>query len=108
MTYQVQHIVRTDDTAPALSAQLRTLDQIRDARRPLPSPSDESAWTVETVAGIAGVAVPPHTDIHVRPQPGCQLCPPTACPCGTVDCPDVFDHRREWAGSETTWREVAA
>lgn len=108
MTLQVHHTSRTADTAPASTASLRTLDQIRASRRPLPSPSDDKAWTVETVAGIAGVPVPPHTEIHARPQPGCDRCPPTACPCGVLKCPDVFDHCREWAGSETTWREVAA
>ncbi|MEV2239442.1 hypothetical protein [Micromonospora sp. NPDC049891] len=88
---------------------LRTLDEIRANPRHLPSWSDDDAWTAELVAvEIARVPVPPHTEIHTRPQPGCDRCPPTACPCGRFDCPDVFDHRREWAGSETTWREVAA
>ncbi|QKW15309.1 hypothetical protein [Verrucosispora sp. NA02020] len=93
MTFRVHHISRSADTAPSVA---------------LPSPSDDAAWTAETVAIIAGVPMPPHTMIHTRPQAGCPLCPPTACPCGRFDCPDVFEHRRSFAGSETTWREVAA
>lgn len=62
-------------------ARLRTLDEIRAAR---------------------------HREIHTRPQADCDLCPPTACPCGAADCSDVFDHRRQHAGAEQTIREVAA
>jgi hypothetical protein len=108
MTVQALHTTRTADASPTAPVQLRTLDQIRDDRRPLPAPSDDTAWTVEQVAAIAGVPVPPHTMIHTRPQPGCGLCPTVACPCGVVNCPDVFDHVRSFAGSETTWREMAA
>lgn len=50
-----------------------------------------------------------HKDIHTRPQHGCTLCPPTPCACGwTVGtCPDAFEHRRGYAGAETTWIEAA-
>jgi hypothetical protein len=48
------------------------------------------------------------TVIHTRPQHDCPLCPPVACSCGHSDglCPDYFEHRREWAGSEQSWREL--
>jgi hypothetical protein len=51
-----------------------------------------------------------HRDIHTRPQHGCTLCPPVPCVCGwTVGtCEYAFEHRRGHAGSESTWREVAA
>jgi hypothetical protein len=52
-----------------------------------------------------------HRDrIHPKAQHGCGLCPPTPCVCGWSDgtCPDYFEHRRGDAGSETSWREVAA
>lgn len=51
-----------------------------------------------------------HADIHTRPQHGCTLCPPTPCSCGwTVGtCEFAFEHRRDFAGAESTWREVAA
>jgi hypothetical protein len=46
--------------------------------------------------------------VHTRPQPGCPDCPPTACRCGVPDCTAVAEHTRAYAGSETTWREVAS
>lgn len=76
--------------------------------RVLPSPSDRDGWSVETVAAIAGVPVPPHSNVHTRPQSDCPTCPPVACPCGVLGCPDGFEHRRAYAGSETTWRAVAS
>jgi hypothetical protein len=51
---------------------------------------------------------PPHTLVHTVPQPGCDLCPPTGCPCGVVDCPAVFDHARVYAGAEATVLERCA
>ncbi len=49
------------------------------------------------------------TQIHLAPQHGCALCPPTPCACGWRDslCPNYFEHRRDYAGAETTWREAA-
>lgn len=49
------------------------------------------------------------TAIHVRPQHACVLCPPTPCACGFTGecCPGYSEHRRNWAASESTWREAA-
>lgn len=48
------------------------------------------------------------TAIHTRPQHGCVLCPPVPCVCGYAGpcCPEYFEHRRNEAGSETSWREL--
>jgi hypothetical protein len=50
------------------------------------------------------------TRIHVKPQHGCPDCPPVPCVCGHAGstCPDAFEHRRGFAGAESTWREAAA
>lgn len=50
-----------------------------------------------------------HKDIHTVPQHGCDDCPPVPCVCGHTGstCPDAFEHRRGFAGAESTWREAA-
>lgn len=70
--------------------------------RPLPGPQSAAWQNPATVQRIA------HPAIHPVPQPDCDLCPTVPCPCGALDCPDVFDHRRLHAGSETTYWQVAA
>lgn len=73
-----------------------------------------SAWNdPATVARIAGVALPDvspaaHNLAHPLPVPGCPWCPAVPCPCGSPSCAQVAEHRRARAGTEQSWREVAA
>ena len=44
------------------------------------------------------------TQVHPRPAYGCVLCP---CKNGHDQCPDPDGCYRDWAGSETSWRDPA-
>lgn len=76
-----------------------TISRTADAT---PGPTSAAWLDPMTVQRIA------HPSIHPVAQPGCDLCPPTACRCGKADCPDVFDHSRTFAGAETTAWELSA
>jgi hypothetical protein len=78
--------------------------------RPLPTMTDPAWADPATVWRIAAPDAAAHDLAHPRPVFGCEACPQSeACPwCAMPKCPDPFGHSRAWAGSETTWREVAA
>jgi hypothetical protein len=82
-----------------------------DNARSRSAPTDGRESGTTTVDVHAPVFVPSltHRDIHTRPQHGCDRCPRVPCVCGwTVGlCPQAFEHRREYASSETTWRVSA-
>ncbi|MFJ8687362.1 hypothetical protein [Micromonospora wenchangensis] len=86
-TTQVQHTIsRTADTTPVW-----------------PTPSDDRGW--QDPATVQRLA---HPHIHPVAQPGCDLCPPVGCRCGTAGCPDLFEHSRMHAAAEVTAWEMAA
>lgn len=64
----------------------------------VPCPCDEQ-WGAEPAAHATG-------ETHPLPVPGCPWCPPDVCSCGG-GCADASECYRRWAGSETTWREMA-
>ncbi|MFI1194017.1 hypothetical protein ACH4T9_12280 [Micromonospora sp. NPDC020750] len=68
-----------------------------------PTPSDDAGWSDPNIAVRLG-----HPSVHPVPQPGCDLCPPVPCRCGTTACPEVFEHSRTYAGAEITAWEMAA
>ena len=51
-----------------------------------------------------------HHRAHVHPvtRGDCLECLPAPCVCGSYLCPQAFEHHREHAGSETTWRLAVA
>lgn len=69
----------------------------------------ESGTTAVNLHPTAFVPSLTHRDIHTKPQHGCDRCPRVPCVCGwTVGtCPLAFEHRREYAGSESAWRVSA-
>jgi hypothetical protein len=89
-----------------------TLPPAREDARPLPTMTDPAWANPATVWRIAAVDPGAHDLAHPRPVFGCDACPQSeACPWCLLPpsrCPDRFGHSRAWAGSETTWREVAA
>ncbi|MFY1686409.1 hypothetical protein [Plantactinospora sp. WMMB782] len=91
---------------------LRTVDQTREAV-PLPGPSSP-AWqdpsTVWRIALFRERHVDPAAHDLAHPQPiwGCDFCPQSGvcpqCAMPSPECADSSGHRREAAGSESSWR----
>lgn len=86
-----------------------TTGSVRAGDRVLPSSSSRRWEDPAVVFDLVDVSVPEvHRLVHTRPQPDCDLCPATACPCGAVSCLDAFDHRRRYVAAETTWRRAVS
>lgn len=76
---------------------------------PLPARTPNSGvYTTDSASTVRPRGLT-HVDVHPRAQHGCDRCPPTPCVCGWTigTCPEAFEHRRAYAGSETTWRVSA-
>lgn len=101
MTIGMVHLPRMDD-CEGLPTPQRVPDPF-----PITGPTVWPTMTDVAWQDPATVQRIAHPSIHVRPQPGCDLCPPTVCPCGVAACPDVFDHARTYAGAEATVLESA-
>lgn len=70
-----------------------------------PIARDESGTT--DVDGHPVAALEHRANVHPVPRGDCLECLPAACVCGSYLCELAFEHHREVAASETTWRVTA-
>lgn len=74
---------------------------------PLPRRVDVAGVDRPAIAYHELVSPGAHKLAHPKPLPGCPNCPPSSCPCGVPACVEFGPHRKNDAGSETSWRELA-